>query len=82
MIEDLSGDLQTPGTTRGGLILTSTSDACPVCGRGLSTHAVEASAGGAVTLAPCGVDVSGVPARQLADAIDSETESATPRLIQ
>jgi len=82
MIEDLSGGLETPGTTRGGLILTSASDACPGCGRALSTHEVEARAGGAITLAPCGVDVSGVPARQLVDAIDSDTESATPRLIQ
>jgi len=77
-----SGAYQTPGTTRGGLILTSASDACPACDRALSTHEVEARAAGVVTLAPCGIDVSGVPARQLDDAIDSETESATPTLIQ
>ena len=82
MIENPSGDLQTPGTTRrGGLILTNTSDACPACDRALSTHEVEVRAAGVVTLAPCGVDVSGVPARQLVDAIGSETESATPTLI-
>lgn len=80
MIENLSGDLETPGTTRGGLILTS--DACPGCGRALSTHEIEARAGSAVTLTPCGVDVTGVPMRDLVDAIDSETESATPTLIQ
>jgi hypothetical protein len=45
------------------------------------TRLGEVRAAGVVTLAPCGVDVSGVPARQLVDAIGSETESATPTLI-
>ena len=80
MSANRSGSLQTPGTTRGGLILNSASDACPGCGRDLSAHEIEAHAGAEVTLVPCGVDVSGVPARQLVDAIDSE--SATPTLIQ
>ena len=69
-----SGDLQTPGTHAGGIVLNGDSDACPGCDRPLSTHGYTFEGpGGRATLSPCGLDVSGVPLRNLLDAIGRDT---------
>ena len=73
-----SGDLQAPGTDHGGIVLTGDSDACPGCGRPLSTHGYAFEGfGGRATLSPCGLDVSGVPLRNLLDAIGRDTSQFT-----
>jgi len=69
-----SGNLQSPGTARGGIVLNGDSDACPGCGRPLSNHGYTFEGpGGRATLSPCGLDVSGVPLRNLLDAIGRDT---------
>lgn len=62
-----SGPYQTPGTAYGGIVLTGDSDACPGCGQSLASH--ELAGGRRAMLSPCGLDVSGVPASDVVDAL-------------
>lgn len=69
-----SGPYQSPGTAYGGIVLNGDSDACPGCGRPLSNHGYAFEVPGSrATLSPCGLDVSGVPLRNLLDAIGRDT---------
>ncbi|WP_049982022.1 hypothetical protein [Halorubrum sp. BV1] len=66
-----SGPYQTPGTAVGGIVLNGDSDACPGCGRPLASHALDG--GRRAMLSPCGLDVSGVPAGDIVDALGRTT---------
>ncbi|OYR80535.1 hypothetical protein DJ84_15525 [Halorubrum ezzemoulense] len=73
-----SGAIESPGTDHGGIVLNGDSNACPGCGQPLPSHGYSISGpGGRATLSPCGLDVSGVPLRELLDAIGRDTSQFT-----